>query len=100
MVRAALAQNRNIGKGPITGAQYIPAISVIAASLLCTLPIVSDSGWFPDFGFIVLIAWRLLRADVWPAWWASPLGLCNDLLTGNPVGLSIAVWTAAMLALD
>lgn len=100
MVRAALAQNRNIGKGPITGAQYVPAMSVVAASLLCALPIVSNSGWFPDFGFVVLIAWRLLRADVWPAWWGAPLGLCNDLLTGNPVGLSIAVWTAAMLALD
>ena len=58
------------------------------------------SGWFPDFGFIVLLAWRLLRSDPWPAWWAAPLGLVNDLFTGQPIGFSIALWSATMLALD
>jgi rod shape-determining protein MreD len=72
----------------------------MGASLLAALPIVSTSGWFPDFGFLALIAWRLLRSDVWPAWWAAPLGFFNDLVVGTPVGLSIAVWTAAMLVLD
>jgi len=48
----------------------------------------------------VLIAWRLLRADVWPAWWAAPLGLFNDLMAGLPIGFSVTLWTAAMLALD
>ena len=100
MVRAALAQKRNIGQGPVAGARYVPAASVMIASLLIALPIVSTSGWFPDFGFLVLIAWRLLRADSWPAWWAAPLGFFNDLVTGHPIGLSIAVWTAAMLLLD
>ena len=100
MVRAALAQNRNIGQGPVPGAAYIPAISVIVASLLSALPIVSMSGWYPDFGFLVLIAWRLLRADAWPAWWAAPLGFVNDVLTGNPIGLAISIWTATMLVLD
>lgn len=100
MVRAALAQKRQIGQGPVPGARFVPAISVMLASLLSALPIVSTAGWFPDFGFMILIAWRLLRADAWPAWWAAPLGLFNDLATGNPIGLSVAVWTAAMLALD
>jgi rod shape-determining protein MreD len=35
-----------------------------------------------------------------PAWWAAPLGLVNDLLTGSPIGLSVVVWTSAMLLLD
>jgi rod shape-determining protein MreD len=100
MVRAALSPNRNIGQGPVSGARYVPAFSVMGASLLLILPIVSNGGWFPDFGFLVLIAWRLLRSDVWPSWWAAPLGFFNDLVTGNPIGLSIAVWTAAMLLLD
>jgi rod shape-determining protein MreD len=64
------------------------------------LPIVSTSGWYPDLGYLVLIAWRLLRADPWPAWWAAPLGLVNDLFTGYPIGFSIALWSATMLALD
>jgi rod shape-determining protein MreD len=67
---------------------------------MASLPIVVEAGWFPDLGFLMLIAWRLLRADVWPAWWAAPLGLLNDLLTGYPIGLSVTVWTLSMLALD
>ena len=47
-----------------------------------------------------MIGWRLLRSDPWPAWWAAPLGLFNDLVTGEPVGLSVALWTAVMIVLD
>ena len=70
------------------------------ASLLAALPIISMSGWYPDFGYLALVSWRLLRADPWPAWWAAPLGLINDLFTGYPMGLSVALWSATMLALD
>lgn len=100
MVRAALAQRHRIGQGPRAGATFIPAASVVAASLLSALPVVSVSGWWPDFGFLALIGWRLLRSDPWPAWWAAPLGLVNDLVTGAPVGLSMALWTATMILLD
>lgn len=100
MVRAALASKRRIGEGPRLFATYIPAASVVLASLASALPIISTSGWYPEFGFLMLIAWRLLRSDVWPSWWASPLGLVNDLLTGDPIGLSVAFWTAAMLMLE
>lgn len=100
MPRSALASDQKIGQGPVPGAQYVPAASVVVASLLSCLPIVALNGWWPDFAFLMLIGWRLLRADVWPSWWAAPLGLANDLITGQPIGLSMAVWTASMLALD
>lgn len=100
MVRAALSSGRRIGKGPRSGAYSIPAITVVAASLLSALPIVSTSGWYPDFGFLVLIAWRLLRSDPWPAWWAAALGLANDLIIGTPIGMSVVLWSATMLLLD
>lgn len=100
MVRAALGSGQRIGKGPRLAAAYVPAASVVAASLLSTLPIVSTSGWYPEFGFLALIAWRLLRSDPWPAWWAAALGLANDLITGAPLGLSVALWAATMLLLD
>jgi rod shape-determining protein MreD len=100
MVRAALSQRHRIGQGPRTGAAFIPAASVVAASLLAALPVVSVNGWWPDFGFLALIGWRLLRSDPWPAWWAAPLGLANDLITGAPVGQSVALWTAVMILLD
>ena len=100
MVRAALATKGQIGKGPHPFAGYIPAASVVFASLLSGLPIISMSGWWPDCGFLGLIAWRLLRGDAFPAWWAAPLGLVNDLFSGVPIGFSVSLWTAAMLALD
>ena len=100
MVRAALSSGRRIGQGPRAGAAAVPAVSVIVAALLSALPIVSTSGWYPDFGFLVLIAWRLLRSDPWPAWWAAPLGLANDLIIGAPLGMSVVLWSATMLLLD
>jgi rod shape-determining protein MreD len=99
MVRAALTQRR-FGQGPARFAMFVPAATVAAASLLAALPIVSTSGWYPDFGYLVLISWRLLRSDPFPGWWAAPLGLVNDLFTGSPIGFSIALWSATMLALD
>src|SRR3954470_21968743 len=100
MVRAALASSRRIGQGPKPWSRLVPAVSVIAASLLAALPVVTTTGWFPDFGFLMLISWRLLRSDPWPAWWAPLMGLVNDLFTGLPVGFSVALWSATMLALD
>jgi rod shape-determining protein MreD len=99
MVRAALA-GRRINQGPLPFATFVPAASVVVASLLSALPIVSTSGWYPEFGYLVLLSWRLLRSDPWPAWWAAPLGLVNDLFTGQPIGFSVALWSATMLALD
>ena len=101
MVRSALAQRGSaIGRGPRAGADYIPAISVVAGSMISLLPIVSSTGWWPDWGLLMLIAWRLLRADAWPAWWAAPLGFANDLILSNPIGLSVALWAAIMIAMD
>jgi rod shape-determining protein MreD len=100
MVRTALTPPRRIGQGPWPLAVYVPATTVVLASFLAALPIVSTTGWYPDFGYLVFIGWRLLRADPWPAWWALPLGFVNDLFTGYPIGFSIALWSATMLALD
>ena len=100
MVRAALKSKRRIGEGPVRGAAYVPALSIAVASLLASMPIISQNGWFPEFGFITLISWRLLRGDALPAWWAAPLGFWNDMVTGSPIGLSVALWTIVMVALD
>jgi rod shape-determining protein MreD len=100
MVRTALTPPRRIGQGPSPLAAYLPAFTVVFASLLSALPIVTTNGWYPDLGYLIFISWRLLRADPWPAWWAAPLGFVNDLFTGYPIGFSIALWSATMLALD
>lgn len=102
MVRSALSPKggARLNQGPRAGADYFPAATVIAGSLLSLLPIISQTGWWPDFGLLMLLGWRLLRADAWPAWWAAPLGFINDLIVGNPIGLSVALWAAMMIAMD
>jgi rod shape-determining protein MreD len=101
MPRSALATSgARLNRGPRTGAEYIPAATVVAGSMISLLPIVSANGWWPDCGLLMLLGWRLLRADAWPAWWAAPLGFVNDLILGNPIGLSVALWAAIMIAMD
>ena len=100
MPRAALTGRTRLGRDPAPYAPFVPAASVVFASYLSALPILSMSGWYPDFGYLALISWRLLRADPWPPWWAAPLGLINDLFTGNLIGFSVTLWTATMLLLD
>ncbi len=102
MGRSALTPSRgsSLASGPKPAALSIPAISVLLATALSVLPIMSDHGWWPDAGLLMLIAWRLLRADAWPAWLAAPLGLVHDLLTGAPIGLAVTLWPSFMLAFD
>jgi rod shape-determining protein MreD len=80
--------------------RYVPILSVIAASLINILPIVVTSPVVPDFAFMVLIAWRLLRPEMWSASTALWLGLLDDLVAGHPLGQSVALWGAAFLLLD
>jgi rod shape-determining protein MreD len=100
MVRSALGRSNALDRRPKRLARSIPALSVGVASLLPLAPIVAEVGWMPDTALLLLLAWRLLRGDVIPAWWAAPLGLWNDLVLGLPIGLSVVTFTAAMILLD
>jgi rod shape-determining protein MreD len=79
---------------------WVPVASTLAAALLDLLPIVATTPLVPDFAYLVLIAWRLLRPEMWAAQVALPLGLANDLIAGHPLGQSMALWTLTFLALD
>ena len=80
--------------------QTVPVVTTLAASLLNALPFVMSSAIVPDIGFLVLLSWRLLRPEVWVAYYALPLGLFDDLMAGHPLGQSMALWTLAFLLFD
>ena len=80
--------------------RFVPVGSTLAASLLALLPIVASRPLVPEIALLVVIAWRLLRPEIWPAWMALPLGLFNDLVAGHPIGQSMAFWTILFLACD
>lgn len=81
-------------------ARIVPIVAVMTGSLLAALPVVADWPMLPPFGFLMLIAWRLLRPELWHAWIGLPLGLFDDLLSGQPIGSAIVTWTTILLALD
>ena len=84
---------------PVTVA-IIPTGTVMVASLLTLLPVIADAPLMPPLGFLTLLAWRMLRSDIWPIWIGAPLGLFDDLVSGQPVGSAVALWTIFMLAMD
>jgi len=80
--------------------RYVPLLSTVAAILLALLPIVASSPLLPDFGFLMLITWRLLRPEIWTARAALGLGLFSDLVAGHPIGQAMLLWTATFLVFD
>ncbi|MEK6542282.1 MAG: rod shape-determining protein MreD [Pseudomonadota bacterium] len=80
--------------------RLVPTLSVLVASALVTLPFDAAFPMLPPLGFMMLISWRMLRADIWPIWIGIPLGLFDDLVSGQPVGSAVALWTVAMLAME
>ena len=80
--------------------KYVPVASTVIATFVPILPIVVSTLWIPHFSFLVLIAWRLLRPEMWTAAVALPFGLLDDIVAGHPIGQSMAIWTATFLLLD
>jgi rod shape-determining protein MreD len=80
--------------------RFVPVGSTMAASLLALLPFVPAAPLVPEVALLVVIAWRLLRPEIWPAHMALGLGLFNDLVAGHPLGQSVALWTMIFLTCD
>jgi rod shape-determining protein MreD len=80
--------------------RYVPIVSTVLAILLGLFPLVVVSPLIPDIGFLVLLTWRLLRPEIWMPTIALGLGLFDDLVSGHPIGQSMALWTTIFLAFD
>lgn len=78
----------------------IPAATVIAGSLLCLVPLIAQAPLMPPIALMIFLAWRFLRPEIWPIWAGLPFGLFDDLMSGNPIGSGMLLWTAILLALD
>lgn len=78
----------------------VPVIATAAASLIPLFPAVMSTPLLPPLGLMTLVAWRLLRRDLWPLWAALPLGAWDDLFSGAPIGTAMCGWTAVLIALE
>ena len=77
-----------------------PWLSILLASLLPLMPVIASAPVLPPFGLLTLLAWRQVRPGVLPVWAGLPLGMADDLFSGQPFGSAILLWSLAMIALD
>lgn len=78
----------------------VPIVSVMLASMLTAFPIFTDLPLLPPMGYLVMLGWRLMRPGIWPAWIGLPLGLFDDLWSGQPFGSAALIWSLTMLAIE
>lgn len=80
--------------------QAIPVGTTMLGSMAVLLPIVATVPLVPPFGLLMLLAWRSLHRNIWPAWIALPLGFWDDLFSGAHLGTAMLLWTLSLLGLD
>lgn len=77
-----------------------PALTVMAGSLVTIVPIIANFAYLPPFGLLMLLGWRLGRPDAFPIWAPLPLGMFDDLLSGQPLGSAMLFWTISFIIID
>lgn len=81
-------------------AWVLPCVTIIAGSMLTLLPVIARFPLLPPFGFMLLLGWRLARGEALPVWAPLPLGLVDDLFSGQPFGFAMLFWTLSFLVID
>jgi len=78
----------------------LPIVAVLLGSLVTIVPVVALNPLLPPFGLLMLLAWRLLRPELFPIWAAAPLGLFDDCVSGQPMGSAVLLWTISFFAIE
>jgi rod shape-determining protein MreD len=78
----------------------LPWLTIVLGSLSPTWPLVASAPLLPPLGFLMLLAWHQLRPGLLPVWAGLPLGLIDDLYSGQPLGSAILLWSMALIVLE
>lgn len=78
----------------------VPYLSIMLGSLLPVLLIADLMPLAPPIGFLLLLGWRMVRTGLLPLWAGAPLGAFDDLVSGQPFGSAILLWSLAMIAIE
>ncbi len=78
----------------------IPWLTILLGSLTPLLPIISPAPIFPPLALLIMIAWRVLRPGLLPLWAGFPLGLFDDLFSGQPIGSAILLFSCTLMAIE
>ena len=80
--------------------KVVPPVTVILGSMITALPLITDYPILPPMGLLILLAWRLIRPGYWPVWAGFPLGLVDDMFSGQPFGSAAFLWSLIFIALE
>jgi len=78
----------------------IPWLTILLGSLTPWLPVIAPAPVLPPFGFMLMLAWRLLRPGLLPTWAGLPLGLFDDLYSGQPMGSGVLLFSVALIIIE
>lgn len=78
----------------------MPPVTVVLGSMITALPIITDYPILPPMGLLVVLAWRLIRPGYWPVWAGFPLGLIDDMFSGQPIGSAAFLWSVIFIVLE
>ena len=78
----------------------VPYASIMLGSLLPVFLLADLMPLLPPLGFLMLLGWRLVRPGLLPLWAGAPLGAFDDLVSGQPFGSAILLWSLAMIAIE
>lgn len=78
----------------------IPWLTIMLGSLTPWLPVIAPAPVLPPVGFVLLLAWRLLRPGLLPLWAGLPLGLFDDLYSGQPLGSGVLLFSLTLIAIE
>lgn len=78
----------------------VPYLAIAAGSLLPSLLIADLMPLAPPLGFLMLLGWRIMRPGLLPVWIGAPLGAFDDLVSGQPFGSAVLMWSLAMIGLE
>lgn len=90
-----------LNRAPLPALAYLtPWLSVVLASVAPGWPFIASAPIMPPLGFLTLLGWRQLHPGLLPVWAGLPLGMIDDLVSGQPAGSGVLLWSAAMLGLE
>lgn len=78
----------------------IPVLTVVIGSVLAILPMASAVPLLPPLGFVFLLSWRSVRPGLFPIWAGFPLGMIDDLFSGQPFGSAILLWSLTLIFIE
>ena len=78
----------------------VPYLTIILGSIIPAVLLVDSVPIVPPLGYLFLLCWRIMRPGLLPLWIGVPLGIIDDIFSGQPFGSAILLWSLTMIALE